>query len=112
MCLQCHLQFTDEEVLSQLRGALERASHSPSSPLNSTALSHLYLAAAGLNGPRCAALAWELLDHTDRERFRGCGPLSRFMASLRTQGRAPSVLYLKFVLRTLVAERARSRSCN
>src|SRR5688572_2573572 len=58
MCMQCHLQLIDEEVLKTFKDALEEPKFEN---WNESSLSHIFLALSGVNGQEVVQLAKQLL---------------------------------------------------
>jgi len=58
MCIQCHQNLNNQEVLKQLQAQLK---NSQFEQWNSTSLSHIQLTCAGANGHECRILAISIL---------------------------------------------------
>jgi hypothetical protein len=59
MCLVCHMNLSNEQILGQLQKQLDKSDFCN---YNSTSINHIYLAACGYNGAKAQELALELLD--------------------------------------------------
>lgn len=60
MCLHCHQQLTNEEVLRQMQGTLVDPKFNE---WNETSINHLIITMLGYNGKECAAIAKEISEN-------------------------------------------------